>query len=49
MLAFFLEALSRFMADTMSPFFLIPAMEALAKSIVSLFLFGLIIRVVALI
>lgn len=49
MLTFLLEVLSRFVADFMDPFFLIPAARALVKSIVSLFLFGLVVHLVALI
>lgn len=48
MLAFILTAFVRLIADFTNPFFLIPAAEAFVKSVLALFFFGLIIRIIAL-
>jgi hypothetical protein len=48
MLAFVLTAIVRFIADSTNPFFLMPAAEAFFKSLLALFFFGLIIRIIAL-
>jgi hypothetical protein len=48
MITALLKALVRFIQDSLSPFFLLPAADAFMKSIMMLFLFGAIIRVVAL-
>ncbi len=48
MLAFLMNALMRFMMDLFDPSFLISAAHAFMQSVLALFMFGLIIRVIAL-
>ena len=48
MLVFLMNAFVRCMADLFNPLFLLPASHALIQSLLALFMFGLIIRVIAL-
>jgi hypothetical protein len=48
MLAYLMNAFMRFMTELFNPSFLIPAAHSFIQSVLALFMFGLIVRVIAL-